>query len=345
MAARTGNRAEEDVRRAFAEVGLRPRRPRRGEAGVDLVVPLGDGAELGLELKAFAAPTPAEAAHLVRGRKLGRGTVGLVVADRIGAATRDELRSAGWGWLDRRGHLHIVRPPVVIDTPVTPVPSALPPESFPTEPLRSAVAQEVATELLMAPAERPSVRAMARQLGRSPAAVSKALAAMRASSVIDEGNQPLIPELFWELAGVWHPTHYMVAGVPDPADRHDQRSFELGTEDLRKPGWALSDTVAAAAYGADVVTTADYPPDLYAPTERIATRAIAHFGRARDDRAASVAAAPVPAVATRRFPGPGPWPLAHPVIVALDLARDRGRGREILEHWEPPAELGVTRVW
>jgi hypothetical protein len=34
------------------------------------------------------------------------------------------------------------------------------------------------------------------------------------------------------------------------------------------------------------------------------------------------------------------WPLAHPVAVALDLAQDRARGREILDDWSPP-----ERVW
>jgi hypothetical protein len=35
--------------------------------------------------------------------------------------------------------------------------------------------------------------------------------------------------------------------------------------------------------------------------------------------------------------------LAHPLFVALDLAADPGRGREILDGWTPPAD--VARVW
>ena len=36
------------------------------------------------------------------------------------------------------------------------------------------------------------------------------------------------------------------------------------------------------------------------------------------------------------------FPVANHVVVALDLAQDRGRGREILEGWNPE---GHVRVW
>jgi hypothetical protein len=38
-----------------------------------------------------------------------------------------------------------------------------------------------------------------------------------------------------------------------------------------------------------------------------------------------------------------PWPLAHPLFVALDLASDPGRGTEILAGWRPQEE--TVRVW
>lgn len=37
------------------------------------------------------------------------------------------------------------------------------------------------------------------------------------------------------------------------------------------------------------------------------------------------------------------WPLAQPLFVALDLAQDPGRGREILADWTPPEQW--HRVW
>jgi len=37
------------------------------------------------------------------------------------------------------------------------------------------------------------------------------------------------------------------------------------------------------------------------------------------------------------------WPAVHPVFVALDLAVDPSRGREILDGWSPPEPF--HRVW
>ena len=37
-----------------------------------------------------------------------------------------------------------------------------------------------------------------------------------------------------------------------------------------------------------------------------------------------------------------PWPVAHRVVVALDIAQDRARGLEALEQWQPE---GIARAW
>ena len=61
---------------------------------------------------------------------------------------------------------------------------------------------------------------------------------------------------------------------------------------------------------------------------------------------ATVRVAPVPAVVRQRVDldsSPLEWPLAHPLFVALDLAQDVGRGREILDEWTPDDRW--TRVW
>jgi hypothetical protein len=42
--------------------------------------------------------------------------------------------------------------------------------------------------------------------------------------------------------------------------------------------------------------------------------------------------------------GKGGWPLAHPVFVALDLAKDPGRGGEILDTWTP-GHLDTAKPW
>ena len=82
------------------------------------------------------------------------------------------------------------------------------------------------------------------------------------------------------------------------------------------------------------------------PNQTEARRAQRALGVAdQEQRAATIAVPPTPLVVTRRIPptsGSAPWPLAHPVFIALELARDPGRGREILEQWHPE---GITRVW
>ncbi len=57
-----------------------------------------------------------------------------------------------------------------------------------------------------------------------------------------------------------------------------------------------------------------------------------------------VRVAPVPAACSHRVDlSAATWPLAAPVFVALDLAQDAGRSREILAGWTPPEPW--TRVW
>ena len=71
-----------------------------------------DGARAALNLVARAHPTPADL------RQLAESATGhlpaVVVADRISEPGRDELRRAGWGWLDRRGHVRVWTPGVRI---------------------------------------------------------------------------------------------------------------------------------------------------------------------------------------------------------------------------------------
>ena len=109
-------------------------------------------------------------------------------------------------------------------------------------------------------------------------------------------------------------------------------------------GWALGDTRAAVAWGAPLVASGAYPPDLYVHDEGALVKAMQHFADSAvmNSRACTVAMAPAPAVCARRYHGRSPWPLVHPVVAALDLAVDPGRGSEALDAWHPE---DVERVW
>jgi hypothetical protein len=252
--------------------------------------------------------------------------VPVLVADRITADARKRLNDRGWSWLDRRGHLRLRSPGVLIDTDVTPSARST---TTHDEPIRGRAGLSIAYRLLTHPTE--AISPTRSDLGFAPSTISEALERIRTAGLIDSEGLPVLPELFWVLAERWNPERTWLACEPDPTDPAASQ-------------WCVSGTATAAALGAPVVSTTSVP-DLYVPGPVAVTIAARRFGVARDATvaAASIAVAPVAEVTEvmddRRPAGAG-WRLAHPVAVALDLAQDRSRGREILDDWSPP-----ERVW
>jgi hypothetical protein len=123
----------------------------------------------------------------------------------------------------------------------------------------------------------------------------------------------------------------------------------VGLDDVESTvGWALTDTLAAAAWGMPVAARGDYPPDFYVPTDSTLRRAVAHLGDADGaaGRACTVAVAPVRLVCLHRHDlsqlTGEVWPIANHIVVALDIATDKARGLEVLEQWDPD---GIVRGW
>ena len=129
--------------------------------------------------------------------------------------------------------------------------------------------------------------------------------------------------------------------LPDPTNQ--QLAYEL--DHLATEGWAAAGDRAALELGAPLFAT-DERPFFWVSTQTEMRRAQRTLGNTdRENCKAIVAVAPTPLVCTRRLPTTKalkPWPLAHPVFLALDLARDPGRGHEILDKWKPE---GIARVW
>lgn len=276
----------------------------------------------------------------------------LVAADRIAEGAKERFKDAGIGYYDRRGRLRLVVPgTIIVDAPVRrAVEDSRPSASA----LRGEAAKEVAIALLSEPQARFGVRELARDLGRSPSSISEALRGLQDSGLVTSEREPLIPDLFWELETNWLRRQVPLAGIPQPGHEAKTDPLQLGFGSgsageewsLDREGWALTDTLGAAAWGMQVVASASYPPDLYVPSPVILQRALATYGRATDldDRACTVSLAPARFVCRRRFNRPGyTWPVADHVVVALDLAKDQSRGREILDGWKVPE--GITRVW
>ncbi|MBP2178729.1 hypothetical protein [Amycolatopsis magusensis] len=333
---------------ALEPLGLAWRIPAEADRLGDVIVVLPDGRELGLQLKSAALITadslPGQLRRWSKGSESAVASV--AVADRITADARDGLNQAGWSWLDLRGHLRLTGPGVFIDSDVPALTSPV----VERRALSGRVGIELAALLLLTPDRGIGVRAAATMLSRAPSSVSEALAALRAEGLVDGANKPEVPHLFWELAENWQPVSQDVASIPGPGRRADNAALRLGLDEVETTvGWALTETVAAAVYGAPVSTRASHPPDFYVPDRATLRRAVQLLGTATtaSSRAGRVRVAPVPLVCSRRVDATAwakdEWPLANPLFVALDLAQDPGRGREILDGWTP-REVGV-RVW
>jgi hypothetical protein len=342
-----GPGATDAIRDAVGALGLRVE-DGPPDSGPDLVVVNPAGGRVHLEVKRLSLATVEGLAHRIDtwNARLPEHTVGILVADRVTGEARETLRAADWGWLDLRGHLHIVGEGLFIDTDVPAI--RQPPGR--SEPFAGHVGVEVATLLLLDPHQSATVRGIAKTLGRSVSSVSEVMASMRSSGLLTADRRPVTPDLFWALAEHWRSPQADVRSLPRPGDGTVSSALHIGFTDVENTaGWALGDSVAAAAYRAPVGIRSDYPLDFHVPDEMTLRRATRLLGTANEhaDRAATVRVAPTPVVCTRRVDAAGwsdeSWPLAQPLFVALDLAQDPGRGREILDGWIPPRRW--PRVW
>ncbi len=288
-----------------------------GAAGetADLVIRTPGGERVELEVKAASRVGPMQVRRYLE-QLPGRGLL-VVVADEVTQTAQRELREAGVGFLDRRGHLYLRDESLHLDLDVEADPRS--PTRPTRDPIRGGAGITVASALLLYPDEAIGVRELSRRTGLPVSTTSKALAPMRAAALID-GDRALIPELFWALTDVWNPARVALAARPPE-----------GTG-------VLSGTVAAAELGAPVAVAADSPPDLYVADATAARALERRYGTTSGpSRQASIAVQP-----TRLVTDTAVDHRAHTLFVALDLAQDRSRGREILDAWHP---TDGRRVW
>jgi hypothetical protein len=250
---------------------------------------------------------------------------GLLVADRISTEARRVLAEGRVAWLDRRGHLQLRGIALHIDADVPPLigpePTRVTDPFVPT-------GMDVGMALLLEPQRSHRTTEVANLIGRSPGRVSEILAALRDRGLADRLGRPSIPDLFDEMADAWDPAWRPLASLPTP------------DSDL----YRLSGTLGAVWQNAPVVATADWPAELYVEGQSELRSVLCSYGVPPGmPSAGRVAVCPsrygwsVPADLPHHD-----FPVANHIVVALDLAQDRGRGREILEGWDPKGHL---RVW
>lgn len=303
-----------------------------------------DGAGWAARVFTYDSLDEAHARQLVERAPRGRK---VVVANRITESARHYLSSHRWAWVDRRIGAHI--PGREVFKVVYASERSLQGERAPFEPRRPAADGPIrgragiayAAALLCTPSDPPSLREVAREVAMSPTSVSNAARRLADAGLIGPGTTPSVPDLFWALAEVWAPLKTCaVARAPEPL----ARGFATNVDQLDQPGWVLGGDLAAAALGAPLFSV-ERRPWLWVPTQVELRRARRAFESAPwDERAATIAVPPTPLVTMRRGAPMSDveWPLPHPVFAALDLARDPGRGREILDQWMPE---GVEPVW
>lgn len=327
---------------AVAQLGIEARLPVGAPgSGSDLVLDL-DGSRVALEIKYRSLVTDDDARRLLAESPSVDGAVLMVVGDRVTESARKVLTSARGGYLDLRGRLAVRAAGLVIDADVAPVKA----RAERSGALSGKAGLEIATALLMRPERAVAVREVAREVGRSPSTASDVLAALRRDGLIDATNAVASTGLFWQVADRWPAQRVLLATLPAVDDAGLARPLRLGLDDVEhEPGWALTDSAAAAAYGAGLAARSDQVLDFFVADETVVRRATTLLGAAASgsQARATVRVAPVPAIVTQRVGSESAqWPLAHPLFVALDLAQDVGRGREILDAWTPD---GWPRVW
>ncbi len=290
-----------------------------------------DGSRLGLRLVTRAHPTPADLGQVV---SEGAGRLpAVVVADRISDAGRDVLRRAGWGWLDRRGHLRLWADGVRIESPL-PEAAGFAGRSASTNPWTT-VGLEIALAALCRPTEPVTARRVAPTIGRSVGATHELIARfVEVGLVGPKTHLPLLPELFWEASAHWPDDGWV--GLPVELAEVAAR---VGAHELLRV-----DERAATLGGARIAAAADLPARCYVRSASGLRRArsLVERGDRSDRRDRSrpalcwVRAAPVRWLPENDEHQPDethPWHVAHPLVCALRLAADPARGREMVESW------------
>ncbi|MCB1040015.1 MAG: hypothetical protein KDA94_10890 [Acidimicrobiales bacterium] len=270
-----------------------------------------------------AHPTPADLAAIVDAAP-GR-LPAMVVADRISAPGRAVLRGAGWGWLDRRGHLRVWAPGVRIEASMPIADGGAHRRRGPADPWTT-VGLEIALAALIEPTEPVTARRVAARIGRSVGATHELIARFADLGLVGpKTHRPLLPELFWEAAARWPDDGWIGLPVelaelaervgPDQLVRVDERAATLGGARIAAVG-----DLAARAYvaSASSLRRARSLADRGAPARSWVRASPVRWLPENED---------VPADAAH------PWRVAHPIVCALRLAADPSRGREIVEAW------------
>ncbi len=316
--------------------------------------------EAGLEVAVGGGPTllvrPVRRSVLSAGRAqdairaVGHGDgIPLVIADKIPAPAREVLSDSGVGWFDRRGHLRISGPGLLLDADVPPPPAEAARPTYPSG--RTGVG--TATALLVALAQTaddvpwnavaPTVTDTARLAGVAVSGASTTLQTFRQLGYLNGDGSPVVPDLFWATVEHWSPQWVSLARPIDCDTRLLER-LGANLDDFDQLGWCLAGDAAAGAWHAPIVGGDVGARQWYVPSPDVLDTLRWTLGEPTAGQPAGdyVAVAPTPVLCRRRVDRGVAAPVEPLAGAALDLVLDQARGAESLEGWEP--EVG-HRVW
>lgn len=318
----------------LAELGLEVEAS-AGSDGADLMLP----GPVMLDVTTSSRPSLAWLRRRLRVQR-DSSVLPVLVADHVDPGLRMELEAAGWGWLDRSGHLRLVRGGLQVDRRLS---SLIGPDTAPIDPLARPTGLAVAICLLEG-SETDSVRGLASAAGVSTGAAHSALTELTTLGLVEDGRRR-DPDLFWAVAARLSTRWYALGSGPGPdIPASVQRLLRFGLDDVTAPGWAEVGDRVAQTYGARVA--GEGPPRFYLPDQRALTWALRTWEPARDARAATawLTVPPTKAAASGRMDVGNDFLAARPTVVALDLAADGSpRSREVLEDWAGSGRQ--PRVW
>jgi hypothetical protein len=280
-----------------------------------------DGVRHIVLLLARAHPTPADLAALVGGAG-GRGPA-VLVADRLSEAGRAVLRDAGWGWVDRRGHVRVWAPGLRVESPVA---GRADDARRDSGNVWTTVGLEIALHALMHPDELVTARRVAPEIGRSVGTTHELIARFSAAGLVGpRTHRPLLPELFWETAANWPDRDWTPLPVPIA-----EAAARVGPDDLVRV-----DERAATLGGARIAAAGELPARCYVRSPGALRRLRSLVDRDEPTRS-WIRPSPVEWLPLNDEHPPDaqhPWSVAHPMLCAVRLAADPARGREIVEDW------------
>ena len=260
----------------------------------------------------------------------------LLVAQRITEDARSILRERNVSFFDERGYLSIRRPLLVVEAAVEI--DAAPSTKRRRQPL-DGIGLDVALWLLHTP-EPGGVRAISREIGRTASSVSDALRRLVDEGLVTTDHQPLLPELFDAAVHAWRYRSIHMAVSGDPTTPKNAKALRTRLDDVSDTGWAWAGAAAEHAWRVPGISRKGGRPVLMVPDADSLDLA-ASILKVDARGAFDLVVAPVAWLASHRVERDGKV-IVPAIAVALDLALDASRGREILNGWDP---VGAHRVW